>query len=279
MDAVTVLAEHLPLVLTLCAAGAVAGMTAGLFGNGGGFVIVPALVTLLDAYAGTQRELIYTAIGTSLACITLTTARAVLAHRRQGAVDFGVVLSWAGWVFLGVLAGLSVASHVNANALFFLFSGGVLVYSVYFLFPDRFNLRRKQAQMPAGIARAALAAALGAFSSILGIGGGTITVITMVSCGRPIHQAVATASGVGFVIGLTGALGFLWMGLGQPSAVFGSIGYMNVPALLAISSLSLVTAPIGAAWAHRLDGRRLKQIFGVYLLLVSCCMFYKGMTL
>ncbi|MGR8921503.1 MAG: sulfite exporter TauE/SafE family protein [Gammaproteobacteria bacterium] len=277
MQSLLEISAALPLVAALCAAGAAAGITAGLFGNGGGFVIVPAMVTLLEHHAQTSSELIFTAIGTSLACITVTTARAIYAHHLKGAVDFEVVLSWAAWVFLGVMLGLSVVSFVDATALFFLFSAGVFAYSLYFLFPDAFAPRRSNPAMPTGIPRAALASGLGAFSSLLGIGGGTVTVITMVTCGRPIHQAVATASGIGFVIGLSGTLGFVFLGLGQPQLLFGSLGYVNVPALLVISSLALLTAPVGAGWAHRLDARVLKRVFGVYLVFASASMLYKGL--
>ncbi len=271
------LPHDLILLLALCLAGAIAGLTAGLFGNGGGFVIVPALVTVLDAHVASRTELIYTAIGTSLACITISTARALQAHRRRGAVDFEVIGGWALWVFLGVVGGVAIASHVDATLLFILFGAGVLLYAGYFLFPDRFVAHPQGAAMPSGLGRAALASGLGAFSSILGIGGGTVTVITMVSRGRPIHQAVATASGIGFVIGLTGATGFLLLGLGQPHALYGSLGHVNLPAVAVISGLSLLTAPVGVGWAHRLDDRLLKRVFGVYLLLVSMVMFAKGL--
>lgn len=278
MDEFNAVAANLPFFLALCGAGAVAGITAGLFGNGGGFVIVPALVTLFEHYSPHHEALIYTAIGTSLACISVTTARAIAAHRRRGAVDFAVINAWALWVFLGVLGGLGIATFVDASMLFFLFSGGVLVYSLYFLFPDRFVPAAAPPPMPTGMPRAALACGLGTFSSLLGIGGGTVTVITMVTCGRPIHQAVGTASGIGFVIGLTGAVGFMLLGYGQGNLPVGSIGYVNAPAWLLVSALSIVTAPIGAAWAHSLDDRRLKRIFGIYLVIVAISMAVKGIN-
>jgi uncharacterized membrane protein YfcA len=98
----------------------------------------------------------------------------------------------------------------------------------------------------------------------------------MVLCNRPIHQAVATASGVGFLIGVPGMVGFMIMGLGEENLPIGSIGYINLPALLAIAIFAVFTAPIGARLAHSLDGARLKQIFGVYLVIVSISMFLKA---
>ena len=97
----------------------------------------------------------------------------------------------------------------NGDRLYAIFAIGVLIYAIYFLFPDRFSNQKTPApKMPSGLPRASLASFLGGFSALLGIGGGTVTVITMVTCQRPIYQAVATASGVGFIIGLAGAVGF-----------------------------------------------------------------------
>jgi len=271
--------EVLGLILTMCVAGAIAGVTAGLFGIGGGFVIVPALLAVFPLFSSASDQLIYVAIGTSLASIVVSSARSVQAHHARGAVDFEVLKSWAVWLMLGVAVGLYIASITDGRNLFVVFAIGVLLYSVYFLFPDITARITPTLTMPTGAARAGLASVLGGFSALLGIGGGTVTVMTMVICNRPVHQAVATAAGVGFIIGLPGAIGFLFMGLGAEGLPFGSLGYINVPALLAISALSVVTAPIGARWAHSLDEHRLKRLFGCYLLFVSSTMFYKAATL
>ena len=98
----------------------------------------------------------------------------------------------------------------------------------------------------------------------------------MVACNRPIYQAVATASGVGFIIGLGGAIGFLILGLGKSDLPVGSIGYVNIPSLIAMGVMSLFTAPIGAKWAHSLDEDVLKRLFGIYLVAVSLSMFWKA---
>ena len=269
--------ELLLLLLTLSVAGAAAGITAGLFGNGGGFVVVPALVFVFSILGDQNPDLIFVAIGTSLATIVVSSARAVRAHQRRGAVDFEVLKTWALWLVLGVFIGLIIASMTNGDRLYAIFAIGVLIYAIYFLFPDRFSNQKTPApNMPSGLPRASLASFLGGFSALLGIGGGTVTVITMVTCQRPIYQAVATASGVGFIIGLAGAVGFAFMGLGQPSLPYGSIGYVNFPALLTVGATSILTAPVGAKWAHTLEERRLKRLFGVYLILVSIAMFWKS---
>ena len=270
--------EILGLLLTLCAAGAAAGITAGLFGNGGGFVVVPALVFVFSLLGDASADLIFVAIGTSLATIVVSSARAVQAHRARGAVDFDVLRSWAGWLIIGVVFGLAIASIANGKQLYGLFAVGVFCYAMYFLFPTLVRTRDLTLSMPTGLPRAGLASFLGGFSSLLGIGGGTITVITMVSCRRPIYQAVATASGVGFIIGLAGAIGFIFLGMGKPDLPLGSIGYVNVPALITVGAASIATAPIGARWAHSLNEDVLKRLFGVYLLIVSIAMFWKSLN-
>jgi len=268
--------ELVSLVMVMCLTGALAGLTAGLFGNGGGFVVVPALLAVLPFFSQAGEELIYVAIGTSLASIVVSSARSVQAHSRRGAVDFQVLRDWALWLVIGVAAGLYVASITDGRSLFVVFAGGVLAYSFYFLFPDFFARLAHPQNLPSGAARAGLASFLGGFSALLGIGGGTITVITMVMCRRTVHQAVATAAGVGFIIALPGSIGFLILGLGVPNLPMGSVGYINLPALAAICTLSVFTAPLGARWAHRLNDAILKRMFGVYLIIVAGAMFYKA---
>ena len=271
--------EILALLTTLCAAGAIAGLTSGLFGNGGGFVVVPALLAVLPLFNEPNPTLVYVAIGTSLATIVISSARSVQAHHARGAVDFSVLRDWALWLVIGVAIGLWIASVTDGRRLIGVFAAGVLIYSLYFLFPNALSGMKPRLSMPTGAAKASLASFLGGFSALLGIGGGTITVMTMVICNRSVHQAVATAAGVGFIIALPGTIGFLWMGLGVKDLPWGSIGYVNIPALTAICAISVFTAPVGARWAHSLDENWLKRLFGIYLVIVSISMFYKASTL
>ena len=269
--------EIFGLLVLLIAAGAIAGLTAGLFGNGGGFAVVPALVLLFSILGIESENLIFVAVGTSLACIIFSSARALISHNKKGAVDFLVLREWAPWLVIGVIIGIFIASYSQAEELYLIFAWGVLFYGIYFLFPKILDqTAMKQREMPVGFARASLVSFLGGFSALLGIAGGTITVITMSICQRPIYQAVATASGVGLIIGLVGALGFLVLGFNKTDLPFGSLGFINIPAVLIISLVSILTAPIGVEWAHNLEENKLKRLFGLYLLLVSSGMFWKA---
>ena len=267
------------IILMLCSllgAGAIAGITTGLFGVGGGFIIVPTLLAILPMFTGDSNELIHTAIGTSLASIIVSSFRAVQTHRKNHLVDFAVLKAWAPWLLIGVAGGVLLASIMDATALIVVFAMGVLVYSVYFIFPQYFEPKEAPWTLPQGLGLAGLASALGGFSALLGIGGGTPFVVTMVICGRRVHQAVATAAGVGFIIAIPGAIGFLILGLTETVPLpWGSIGYIHIPALLAISFMTVFTSPWGARIAQRLDELHLKRAFGVYLIAVAISMLSK----
>ncbi|MFT4714565.1 MAG: putative membrane protein YfcA [Candidatus Azotimanducaceae bacterium] len=269
------LLDLLTLLVVMLGTGCIAGITAGLFGVGGGFIVVPALLTVFPFFDHFEEKHIYVAIGTSLATIIVSSARAVQAHSRTGSVDFLLLKDWAPWLVLGVVIGTALASVVNANSLLLVFATGVFIYSFYFLLPKKFNIEGTSTEVPSGAGRAAIASGLGGFSALLGIGGGTPFVVTMTMCGRSFHQAIATASGVGFIIAVPGAIGFLLIGLSDTNLPWGSIGYLNIPALIAISIMSVFTAPVGARLAHKLNDQMLKRAFGTYLFVISTSMFYK----
>ncbi|NQX95285.1 MAG: sulfite exporter TauE/SafE family protein, partial [Erythrobacter sp.] len=115
-----------------------------------------------------------------------------------------------------------------------------------------------------------------AFSALLGIGGGTITTVTMTVCGAPIHRAIGTASGMGAVIAIPATIGFMIIGLGQPHLPWGSVGYVNLPAAAAIIATSVIFAPWGVAAAHKLPPEILRRVFGLYLITVSATMISKS---
>ena len=267
----------LPAIAAMVAAGLLAGFAAGLFGIGGGFVVVPALFFVLPLMGATGDLLAHAAIGTSLATIVVTSIRSVQTHAKRGAVDFGILRSWAPWIVGGVGIGVLVADRVPGSVLAIIFGSGVAIMSFHFLFPVLAN-RQLATAMPGGYTRASIAFSLGAFSSLLGIGGGTIAIIVMTLCGNSIHRAIATAAGVGVIIAIPGMIGFMAIGLNEPNLPFGSIGYVNFPAALAVTSTSVISAPWGAALTHKLDPKVLKKVFGLYLLFVAYTMISKGMA-
>lgn len=253
-------------------AGLLAGFAAGIFGIGGGFVVVPALLVVLPLLGGTHDAIAHVAIGTSAATIIVTSIRSLLAHAKRGAVEFEVLKAWAPWIVLGCGAGVLLAGHVNGNTLKMIFAMGVALMSLNFLLP---NVSGKVVSdtMPSGIVRMGIAGGLGTFSSLLGIGGGVIAIMVMTLCGRTIHRAIATASGIGTLIAIPTTIGFAIIGFRESGLPWGSLGYINIPATVAIASMSMLTAPLGVAAAHSLPAGPLKKIFGVYLIVIAVIMF------
>jgi uncharacterized membrane protein YfcA len=261
----------IPLVAML-GAGLFAGFAAGIFGIGGGFVVVPALFVVLPLLGGTHDAIAHVAIGTSAATIIVTSIRSLLSHAKRGAVEFEVLKSWAPWIILGDGAGVLLAGHVDGHILTLIFAVGVFLMSLNFLLP-KVGGKVISDTMPSGIARVGIAGGLGTFSALLGIGGGTIAIMVMTLCGRSIHRAIATASGIGTLIAIPSAIGFALIGLKESGLPWGSLGYVNVPATLAIASMSILTAPLGVAVAHAMPAAPLKKVFGVYLVIIAFVMF------
>lgn len=266
-----------PLV-SMLAAGLFAGFAAGIFGIGGGFVVVPALFVVLPLLGGTHDAIAHVAIGTSAATIIVTSIRSLLSHAKRGAVEFEILKTWAPWIILGDGIGVLLAGHVDGRILTMIFAGGVFLMSLNFLLPKVGDKVISQ-DMPSGIARVGIAGGLGTFSALLGIGGGTIAIMVMTLCGRSIHRAIATASGVGTLIAIPSAIGFALIGLKESGLPWGSLGYVNVPATLAIASMSVLTAPLGVAVAHALPAKPLKKIFGVYLIVIAFVMFRNALKI
>ncbi|CCW17515.1 Protein of unknown function DUF81 [Sphingobium indicum BiD32] len=265
-------------LISMLAAGLFAGFTAGIFGIGGGFVVVPALFVVLPLLGGTHDAIAHVAIGTSAATIIVTSIRSLLAHAKRGAVEFEILKTWAPWIILGDGIGVLLAGHVDGRILTMIFAGGVFLMSLNFLLPKVGDKVISQ-DMPSGIARVGIAGGLGTFSALLGIGGGTIAIMVMTLCGRSIHRAIATASGVGTLIAIPSAIGFALIGLKETGLPWGSLGYVNMPATLAIASMSVLTAPLGVAVAHALPAKPLKKIFGVYLIVIAFVMFRNALKI
>lgn len=262
------------LIASMLVAGLFAGFVAGMFGIGGGFVVVPALAAVLTVlpHEGGNEHIMHVAIGTSLATIFFTSLRSVQAHAKRGAVDWNILKGWLPWVVSGVVAGVALTSVLDGEQLKIVFGVFLIPLGLHFVFQLLGKKVKSEEKMPEGPARAALGSGLGAFSSLLGIGGGTPAVLIMTMSGVNMHRAVATAAGFGTIIAVPGAVGSMIVGFNQPNLPLGSVGFVNLIALAAITAMSILTAPLGAAAAHSLDPVKLKRVFGFYLLATSVFM-------
>lgn len=265
-------------LLALLVAGLAAGYTAGLFGLGGGFIVVPALLLLLPLLGGDKLQYAHVAIGTSAATIIITSIRSYRAHLKRGAVDMEVLRTWAPWLVIGDAIGVVLAGHIDGHILLMIFAIGVSLMSINFLIPVLSD-RVISDTMPSLGPRVAIAGGLGTFSSLLGIGGGTIAILVMTLHGRTIHKAIATAAGIGALIAIPTAIGFAIIGFHEKGLPWGSLGYVNLPATVAIASMSILTAPYGVAAAHKLPAAPLKKIFGAYLVVIAIFMFKNALKM
>lgn len=251
----------------LIVAGLAAGFVGGLFGIGGGIVIVPSLYFVFTALGIDEAVRMHVAVGTSLSTIVATSWRSLSAHRKAGAVDFAVLRSWTPWISLGALLGAAAAGFANTEALLVIFGGGLLLIAAQMGLANA-NWRAFT-ELPVGIARAFIAGGIGLLSAMMGIGGGAIGVTVMTLCGRPIHQAVATASGFGAAIAIPAALGYAVVGWAREGLPPWSLGFVNLPGFVFLALLTTMTAPIGARLAHRLPQLTLKRTFAVMLAVLA----------
>jgi uncharacterized membrane protein YfcA len=254
------------------ATGLVGGFISGLFGVGGGIVIVPVLDTALGSMGVDGTVRMQVAVATSLATIVPTSIASARAHHRRGAVDLTLARRWAPALMAGALAGSWLASGALANALPALFGAVAALMAFKMLLPiDDMVLAPA---VPPGLPIQALPITIGAVSSMMGIGGGTLSVPALTLMGQPVHRAVGTANLFGLAIAVPGTAGYL---LAQPTAPVpsGSIGLVSITALLLIAPASVLAAPWGARAAHGLDRRRLSAAFGAFLFLVAGRMIYR----
>lgn len=267
--------DYLVLAAAMLVTGAIGGILAGMLGIGGGIVIVPVMEAALT-YLGVDEAIrMHVAVATSLATIVPTSIASSRAHHRRHSVDVALVKRWAIFVLVGALLGTVIASHLHSNVLSVIFAVMALVIAVKMILP--LEGKAIAGDVPRGPWVPAIPASIGALSSMMGIGGGTLSVTTLTLFNEPIHRAVGTAALFGLVISIPGTIGFMVAGFDDPRVPPGSIGYVSLIGFALISPMTFLTAPVGAAIAHGLSKRRLGVLFGVFLLIVSLRMFYQAL--
>ncbi len=266
MDAATLQAMA-PLFVGLLITGLISGFMAGLFGIGGGAILVPALYELFARMDVDMSVRTHLAIGTSLAVIVPTAIRSVLSHHDRGAVDWKVLRGFAPWVVAGAGFGAFVADKLSGQALTLTFA--VLAFANGLNMALRGASQVKGHWHPPRSVRAFLGLGTGLFSALMGIGGGTFAVLLLTLTGRDIREAVATGAGFGVLIAVPGVLGFMAGGANEVGLPPGSIGYVSLIGFALLAPTAMVTAHWGVLAAHRLDRNLLRRIFGVFLLAVA----------
>ncbi len=248
------------------AGGTVAGILAGLFGIGGGLIIVPMLTFLFSAQGFSPQHILHLALGTSLASIIFTSISSLRAHHRRHGVIWPVVTSITPGIVLGTFSGTWIAAQLTSKFLTIFFS----LFLFYVATQMALNIKPSPSRELPSLSRKTFAGVIiGIFSSIVGIGGGTLSVPYLVFHNIPIHRAIGTSAAIGLPLAIAGSAGYLVNGLGLESLPQGSVGFIHLPALAGIVAASMLTAPLGARLAHSLPVNRLKRFFSVLLYIVA----------
>lgn len=254
------------LILELALMGACAGFLAGLLGIGGGMIMVPFMTFILEAKGVPAEHVVKMAVATSLATICFTSLSSVRAHHKHGAVLWPVARVLAPGIVLGALIGAQIAAALPTPILSTVFALFV-AFSATQMFLDR--KPKPTRTLPAAPGMFGMGSVIGLLSSLVGAGGAFVSVPFMAWCNVRIHQAVATSAALGFPIALAGTLGYVWAGRDLHDMPAGAFGYLYLPGLFVIAAASIVTAPLGARTAHRMDIRPLKRAFAVVLYILA----------
>lgn len=256
------------LAFWIVAAGVLVGILAGLFGIGGGAIIVPVLYEVFRVLGVPEDVRIQACIGTSLAIIVPTTVRSYLGHKKKGSVIPEVVRIWALPAIIGVAIGSVTASFAPAFVFKITFLVFVSFIAIRMLFGgERWKLGD---QLPGRGMLAIYGLITGLFSSLVGVSGGSISNAVLTLYGRPIHQAVGTSAGVGVPITIAGTIGYMlagWPHMAQLPPF--SVGYVSLVGLVLMAPVSSYTTTYGVRLAHWLPRRKLEIAFGVFLILVA----------
>jgi len=264
------------LAVAMLGCGVIAGVLAGLLGVGGGIVIVPVLEWVFELLGVPADIRMHLAVGTSLAVIIPTSISSARAHYMRDAVDIDIARRWSAFIVLGTVIGIIIASRVEGTVLTGVFGVVALIVAIKMMLP--FEDRTLTAEVPRSAPIAIIPTTIGAISTMMGIGGGSLTVVTLTLMSEPIHRAVGTSALFGLVISVPGAIGFVYAGWGNEMLPFGSFGFVNLIGFLLIAPTTVLAAPFGARIAHALSRRVLGSLFGLFLLLVSVRMIWQTLS-
>lgn len=252
-------------ILLYGCAGACAGIMAGLLGVGGGLVIVPMLAYIFTKQNVSSEVVQHLALGTSLASIMFTSLSSMRAHHGRGAVEWPIVWKITPGILAGGLIGSWLAAQLSTRTLKFFFVLFLFTMAAQLLL----DIKPKTHKRPGSFGFLSVGSIIGGISSLVGIGGGTMSVPFMLRCNVTMHNAIGTSAAIGFPIALAGAVGYAINGLGAASLPANCLGYISLPALSGVALASILTAPYGARLAHRLPVQMLKNIFAGLLIVIG----------
>ena len=260
------------ILVAMTASATVVGFMAGFFGIGGGLIMVPILYYIFT-YADVEHAFVmHMAIGTSFSIIIPNSIISTMTHMKFKAVDFSIVKTFGIFVVIGVILGTIFAVNLKTSGLVLFFSIMTMIFAIYFLIEkEKINPAPKKINL---IYRVICGFLSGFLSAPMGIGGGVFNTPIFKMFGHPIDMAIGTSAAIGFIIALIGAIGFAISGTYYNINVPLSVGFINIPTFLIFIPITTFMAKIGAETVHKFNKRLIGKIFGVYLFIVSCKLFY-----
>lgn len=254
------------LIISLLALGVCTGLFAGLFGIGGGGIMVPILTLLFVQHQFPAEHILHMALATSMAAIVPTAISSLRAHHKHHAVLWPVVIKITPGILLGTFAGTFLASYLSAKPLAIFFSCFMVLVALQMVL----NRKPKPSQqLPGRLGTAAAGSGIGIISALVAIGGGTMTVPFLVWCNVALPVAIGTSAAVGLPIALAGATGYVVNGWNVDGLPAYTLGYVFWPAVGLMAAMSFITAPLGAQLAHKLPIALLKKLFALLLVGLS----------
>lgn len=266
--------EYVVMAAAMLGTGLVGGVLAGLLGIGGGIVVVPVLEIVLEFLGVSADVRMHIAVATSLAVIVPTSVSSARAHHNRGAVDISLARRWAVFILLGAILGIIIASKVGGAVLSAVFGFVALLVAIKMALP--LEGKTLSDSVPGGPVAGLIPVMIGAISTMMGIGGGSLSVPALTLMNTPIHRAVGTAALFGLLISIPGAVGFVIAGWGNDLLPAGSLGFVNLVGFALIAPATVLAAPLGARLAHALSRRHLSLLFAMFLLLSSARMLFRA---
>ena len=260
------------IVSAMTASAVATGFMAGFFGIGGGLIMVPILFYIFNFAGIEQAFIMHLALGTSFSIIIPTSIISTMTHMKFKAVDFSIVKTFGAFVAIGVVCGTVFAISLKTSSLVLFFSIMTMIFSIYFLtVKEKINPTPRKINL---IYRVVCGFLSGFLSAPMGIAGGVINTPVLKMFGYPIKVAIGCSAAVGFVIALIGAIGFAVSGSYLNINAPFSLGFVNIPTFLIFVPITMFMAKIGAKTVHKFDKMLIGKLFGIYLFIVSCKLFY-----
>ena len=259
------------IVALMTVSAVIVGFMAGLFGIGGGLIMVPVLFYIYSFVGIEQKFIMHLALGTSFSIIIPTSIISTITHMKFKAVDFGIVKTFGVFVVIGIVFGTIFAVSLKTSSLVLLFSIMTAIFAIYFLIEkEKINPVQKQISLIYKVISGFLS---GFFSGPMGIGGGVFNVPIFKIFGYSIKVAIGSSAAIGVLNATAGAIGFAIAGSYLSANIPLSLGFVNIPTFLIFVPVTAFMAKIGAKTVHKVNKNLLGKLFGIYLFFIACRLF------